>query len=90
MASLPWLQEQQSASRARALTQQMEAAAAPAGKWSGCEYGAALSSAPGSGGASVRGLTEVLDVFEEAQVDEACRSRRRAMSIDDIAGMPPH
>ena len=76
-----WLQEQQAATRA----QQMEAAAAAAaGQWSWSEHGAASSSAGSSVRASVRG-----DVFEEAQVFEARRLRRRALSVDDIAGMPP-
>ena len=55
-----------------------------AGQSSGSEHGAMSSR---SAGASVRG--EVLDVFGEAQVDDARRLRRRAMSADDIAGMPP-
>lgn len=80
-----WLQERQAATRARALAQQMEAAAAvAAGQSSGSEHGATSSR---SAGASVRG--EVLDVFGEAQVDDSRRLRRRAMSADDIAGMPP-
>ena len=60
------------------------AAAAAAGQWSWSEHGAASSSAGASVRASVRG-----DVFEEAQLFEARRLRRRALSVDDIAGMPP-